>query len=155
MIYAEADPETMIEIPGVQPGTTAATMPLKALKERIVRISPGQRLAYVADAAGTEANLDAIVDFAQGVDHLFVEAAFSDCHREIALQKRHLTARQAGELARSCGVKQYTLFHHSPRYSKKPELLEKEAQDAFCGAHPSGGGVHVPVPGGSGGSNDA
>jgi ribonuclease Z len=65
------------------------------------------------------------------VDHLFVEAAFSDRHREVALQKKHLTARQAGELARRCRVSQYSIFHYSPRYSDCPEILEEEAARAF------------------------
>jgi ribonuclease Z len=65
------------------------------------------------------------------VDHLYVEAAFSHQHRDIALQKHHLTSRQAGELARACRVKQYTLFHHSPRYSENSAMLEKESHDAF------------------------
>jgi ribonuclease Z len=133
MIYEGTDPDTMIEIPGPQPDAAASAMPLKVLKERIVRISTGQRLAYVADVAGSKANLDSIINLAQGVDHLFVEAAFSHQHSDMAWRKRHLTARQAGHLARECRVNQYTLFHHSPRYLENSDMLEKEAQDAFAG----------------------
>jgi ribonuclease Z len=49
----------------------------------------------------------------------------------VALQKLHLTARQAGELAQACRVKQYSLFHYSPRYSDCPKMLEEEAARAF------------------------
>ena len=133
MLYEDVDPETIIEIPGPQPDDRATILPLKDLKDRIVRISTGQRLAYVADVAGTQANLDKLIAFARGVDHLFVEAAFSHVHRDIALLKHHLTAHQAGTLARLCRVQQYSLHHHSPRYSDCPELLEKEAERAFQG----------------------
>jgi ribonuclease Z len=74
-----------------------------------------------------------MIALADGVDHLFVEAAFSHADRDIARQKRHLTARQAGKLARACNVKQYSLFHYSPRYSDCPEMLEAEAKRAFDG----------------------
>ena len=131
MIIENADLDTMVEIPGPQPAATAATLSLKELKARIVRITPGQKLAYVVDVGGTTANLDKIVDFAQGVDHLYVEAAFSHQHRDIALQKHHLTARQAGTLARRCHAKQYSLHHYSPRYTDCPAVLEEEASRAF------------------------
>ena len=67
------------------------------------------------------------------MDQLFIEAAFSHAQRDIARRKRHLTARQAGELARSCRVKQYHLFHYSPRYADCPDMLEAEADKAFAG----------------------
>jgi len=131
MILEDVDPETVIEVPRSDPDAPSVSMPLKMLKARIVRISPGQQLAYVADVGGTTSNLDTLVDFAQGVDHLFVEASFSHKHRDIALQKHHLTARQAGTLARQCRAKQYRLHHYSPRYTDCPEILEEEASRAF------------------------
>ncbi|PIE67291.1 MAG: ribonuclease Z [Deltaproteobacteria bacterium] len=131
MLYEQADPNTMVDIPGHQPGEPVRRLPLNVLKDRIAHISPGQQLAYVVDVTGNDANLERIVDFAHGVDQLFVEAAFSHDHRDIALKKHHLTARQAGELARRCGAKQYRLFHHSPRYADCPQRLEAEAAQAF------------------------
>jgi ribonuclease BN (tRNA processing enzyme) len=47
------------------------------------------------------------------------------------LAKKHLTSRQAGELARACQVMQYSLFHESTHYSDCPEMLEDEAAQAF------------------------
>ena len=131
MLYEGADSDATVEIPAAAPEAPARRLSVGALKSRIVRISPGQRLAYVADAAGTPDNLEKITGFCRDVDHLFVEAAFSDRHRDVALQKRHLTARQAGELARACRASQYSLFHYSPRYSDCPQILEAEAARAF------------------------
>ena len=110
------------------------------LKPAIARISPGQRLAYITDVAGTPENLERMIPLALHADHLFVEAAFSDRHREVAHRKHHLTARQAGELARTCRVKQYHLFHYSPRYTGSPQLLETEAAAAFWMRRPEADG---------------
>jgi ribonuclease Z len=131
MLYRGADPDTPVEIPSLNNPGTDLTFALDELKSAIARITPGQSLAYIADAAGTGENFNKIRNLAGGVDHLFVEAAFSHAHGDIAKRKRHLTARQAGELARACRVKQYSLFHYSPRYTDCPDILEAEAEKAF------------------------
>ncbi|BBO79568.1 ribonuclease Z [Desulfosarcina ovata subsp. sediminis] len=134
LLYESADPQTVVEIPG-PPSGKPRHLKLGELTDSIVRISPGVHIAYVADIAGSPANLQKVIALAEGVDHLFVEAAFADRHREIARRKHHLTAGQAGALARSCGAKQYHLFHFSPRYTDCPEILEAEALAAFQGHH--------------------
>ena len=52
-------------------------------------------------------------------------------HKDIAAEKHHLTARQAGTLAARAGAKQFTVFHFSPRYSDQEYLLQKEAREAY------------------------
>ena len=131
MLYKDADPQTPVEIPSPDHPGSELRLPLVELQSAIARITPGQSLAYVADAAGTVENLKKIRNLSADVDHLFIEAAFSHADRDIAERKRHLTARQAGEIARSCRVRQYHLFHHSPRYADCPEILEAEAKKAF------------------------
>lgn len=133
LLYDGADPQTLIEVPmSVNHGRTQ-TLSIGALRQAITRITPGQRIAYVTDAAGTSENMQKIVGLAHGADHLFVEAAFSHLDRQIARQKHHLTACQAGALARSCRARRYSLFHFSPRYSDCPERLAHEAKRAFEG----------------------
>jgi ribonuclease Z len=131
LLYDNADPQTMVDLPPASDGQPAMRIPLGKLQTAIARIQPGQRLAYIADAGGTPENLHKMICLAKGVDILFVEAAFSHIHHEIARQKQHLTARQAGSLARTCNVRQYHLFHYSPRYTDCPQLLEEEARAAF------------------------
>jgi len=131
MLYRGADPKTPVDIPSSKHPYASLSFPLGELKSAIVRISPGQSLAYVADAAGTDENFDRICNLADGVDHLFIEAAFSHAQQDIARRKRHLTARQAGALALSCRVKQCTPFHYSPRYTDCPGMLEAEVENAF------------------------
>jgi len=131
LLFNGADLDTEIEIPNNE--NKMMRLCVGKLKDSIARISPGQRLAYITDAAGTPQNMQKMIALAKGVDHLFVEAAFADIHRDIAREKHHLTAHQAGELARLCRVQQYTLFHYSPRYTDCPHMLEAEAQAAYSG----------------------
>ncbi len=107
---------------------------LETLSNEICRITEGQMIVYIADASGDDANIQKIIEFAKAADHLFIEAAFLEKDRQMAAVKNHLTARQAGGIARKAGVKQYTLFHFSPRYTDMMDLLEQEAKLAFNAA---------------------
>jgi ribonuclease Z len=106
-------------------------LPLGRLKTEIMRLAKGRKIAYVVDCAFTEANQVKIVDLAADADLLFIEATFLDADAEIALARRHLTARQAGTLARRAGVKRLATLHYSPRYKGEGFRLAAEAQEAF------------------------
>jgi ribonuclease Z len=110
-------------------------MPLGRLKET-VKITPGLSISYVTDAICSSENMQRIADLIRGSDHLFIEATFLHEDRDIAAKKHHLTARQAGMLARISGVKRISLFHHSPKYKGAAELLESEALHAFLEPRP-------------------
>jgi len=110
-----------------------ATLPLGGLKQKIMQITEGRKIVYVVDTAFTRANADKIVELASGADILFIEATFLDADRERATARHHLTARQAGTLARQAGVKRLVTFHHSPRYRDCRSLLLEEAEAAFRG----------------------
>jgi ribonuclease Z len=102
---------------------------LEELAKAIAVITAGQKIAYITDTSYN--NAKEIIELAEGADHLFIEAAFLHRHQEIAAAKKHLTARQAGILARYAGAKRFTTFHYSPRYIQKGYLLEEEAEQAF------------------------
>ncbi len=104
---------------------------LGELREDVLHITPGQTLAYVVDAGYTPANRDRIRRLARRVDLFFCEAAFLDEEADRALEKRHLTARQAGILAREAGVKRFIPIHFSPRHSDHEQALRQEAARAF------------------------
>lgn len=93
------------------------------LADRISKRSPGRKIAYITDMIGTPENLDKAAQLAWKADHLFVEAGFLECEREVAREKYHLTAREAGQLANRAGVKEFTLFHFSPRYRHREQEL--------------------------------
>ena len=101
------------------------------LAQKIARISPGQKITYVADVIGSPENREKICHLAQNSDHLFIEAAFLDDDKDTAREKYHLTAKEAGELAKKAGARRFILFHFSPRYSDRAEEIEKEAMEGF------------------------
>ena len=95
--------------------------------------APGQRIAYLTDIAWTPENRKRAGALAEGADLLFCETAFLDEDAELARARHHLTARQAGELAREAGAKKLAPFHISPRYSGREQELLDEAAEAFGG----------------------
>jgi len=107
------------------------TVSLGALKEEILRITRGQKIVYVTDAAFTQENAERIIQMADKADLMFCEAAFSVQDHERAQARRHLTAHQAGYLARVAGVDRLIIFHFSPHYHGRTELLYNEASQAF------------------------
>jgi ribonuclease Z len=129
-LYSRIDPAAKIEVdrPG-QPDKKQFA--LGNLAEQIARITPGQKITYITDVVYSDSNSDKIVEFARNSDYLFIEAAFMDKDRELAGQKYHLTARQAGELAARSGAKQFNIFHFSPRYTDQESLLYQEAFEAY------------------------
>ncbi|MGD8985012.1 MAG: ribonuclease Z, partial [Desulfobacteraceae bacterium] len=90
----------------------------------------GRKVTYITDVIGSPENYEKVINLANKADYLFIEAAFLDRDKEIARKKYHLTAREAGELARMSDVKHYTLFHFSPRYNHMAGEIEKEAREA-------------------------
>jgi ribonuclease Z len=133
LLYQKADPATVINVPTSGPTSGVKTYTLGALAGKIARITPGQKFAYVTDAVYNETNRDKIVALALDADQLFIEAAFLDEDRPVAMDKYHLTARQAGTLAREARVRAMTVFHFSPRYFGRGHLLVAEALEAFEG----------------------
>ena len=113
--------------------TREAVRPLGELRDRLTHVSPGQKIAYATDAAWTEANRAAIVDLARDADLFYVEAPFLDEDAKLAARKNHLTAAQAGRLAREAGARRIAPFHFSPRYSEREADLRAEAEAHFRG----------------------
>ncbi len=104
---------------------------LGELRSQVLKISRGQKIAYVTDAAFSEQNRERIIALARDADIFFCEAAFSEKDLGRAQDRRHLTAYQAGVLAREARAKRLILFHFSPKYSSCLEELYHEAGAAF------------------------
>jgi ribonuclease Z len=108
-------------------------VPLGLLKQHALRMARGQKIAYVVDAAYHAENVARIVALARDADQLFIEAAFLRADSDVAAHRRHLTAHQAGEIARRAQVARFIPFHFSARYRDREEMLRQEAESAFRG----------------------
>jgi ribonuclease Z len=103
----------------------------------------GQRFAFVMDTRLCEG----VYALAEGCDLLVIESTFLDGDHQLAVDHGHLTAGQAGRVAKDAGVRHLVLTHFSQRYSE-PDEFERQARAAgFEGeltvAHDL---VRVPVP---------
>lgn len=120
--------DELIEV-GASP--TTHEMPLGILRGAVT-VTPGQKVAYVTDAADTPANRTAIVALAHNADLLFIEAAFAQADAQLAAERAHLTTNAAGTLARAAGVRRVEPFHFSPRYSGQDHRMVDEVMAAFA-----------------------
>ncbi|MDD4242104.1 MAG: MBL fold metallo-hydrolase [Smithellaceae bacterium] len=120
-------------------GETQETFaPLGLLRDRAVKMTSGQKVCYITDAVWSEQNAARMIELARGAELLFVEAPFLHEDEATAARKHHLTARQAGRLAALANVKRLCLFHFSPKYKGREDLLQNEAQSAFSSRKPAG-----------------
>jgi ribonuclease Z len=110
------------------------SVPLGLLRQHALRTAPGQRIAYVVDAAHEPANVARIVGLARGADQLFIETTFLQEDAALAAERRHLTAMQAGAIARMAAAAQLIPMHFSGRYLEREDELRREAQAAFQAA---------------------
>jgi len=117
--------ELPIDVPGY------GAIRLGELRERAFRIGPGQAVAYVTDTAPHEENRARILRLARNADQLFIEAAFLERDRPLAIATSHLTAREAGSIAAEAGVKHATPFHYSARYLSDPDVLRREMLESY------------------------
>ncbi|MFF1449610.1 ribonuclease Z [Streptomyces sp. NPDC058274] len=85
----------------------------------------GQRFAFVMDTR----LCDGVYALAEGCDMLVIESTFLDEDVQLASDHGHLTAGQAGRVAKDAGVRHLVLTHFSQRYSE-PDEFERQARAA-------------------------
>ena len=112
-------------------GPVERIVPLGALRGDAATVTTGARIVYVADAAPSEANIARILDLARDATVLFIESAFLNQDADRASERRHLTARIAGDIAARAGAQRIVTFHYSPRYEGRADELAAEAEAAF------------------------
>ncbi len=101
----------------------------------------GQSMAFVMDTR----LCDGAFELAKDVDLLVCESTYLSSEEREARDHGHLTARQAGQIAKEAGAKRLVLTHFSQRYgSLKPFLAEaRELHDDVVAVRD---GDRVPVP---------
>jgi ribonuclease Z len=103
---------------------------------------PGQRFALVMDTAVCPEALA----LAEGADLLVCEATYGDAEAPLAAAHGHLTARQAGEIAREAGARRLVLTHFSQRYADVAPLRD-QAREVFADVVAADDLARIPVPG--------
>jgi ribonuclease Z len=91
------------------------------LREDVTEMREGQSFAFIMDTRrcpGAE-------QLAAGVDLLVCESTFLSSETELAGIAKHMTARQAAELARDARAKRLVLTHFSQRYDDPNAFLEE------------------------------
>jgi ribonuclease Z len=86
----------------------------------------GQSFAFVMDTGVCRTAFE----LAKDVDFLIVESTFLSAESKEAFDYRHLTARQAAEIARDANAKQLVLTHFSQRYMNIEDFAA-EAREIF------------------------
>ncbi|MEC4014791.1 ribonuclease Z [Streptomyces sp. H27-D2] len=94
-------------------------------RDQVGEMRRGQRFAFVMDTR----MCDGVLELADGADLLVIESTFLDEDERLAVDHGHLTAGQAGRVAREAGVRHLVLTHFSQRYSD-PAEFERQARAA-------------------------
>ncbi|WP_405537702.1 ribonuclease Z [Streptomyces sp. NBC_00075] len=93
--------------------------------DEVSELRRGQRFAFVMDTRLCEG----VHALAADCDMLVIESTFLDEDQQLADDHGHLTAGQAGAVARDAGVRHLVLTHFSQRYSD-PDEFERQARAA-------------------------
>lgn len=117
----------------VRSGDGSVTIDAGTLRRELVDDHPGQRIAYVVDTLFEPTSAARIVGLARAADVFYCEARFLDVDRDEAEKRHHLTARQAGFLARAAGARRLEVFHFSPRYQGMAQAFYAEARAEWVG----------------------
>ena len=86
-----------------------------------------KKISFVLDTLHNER----IALFVKDSDLLVCEASFSSDLERLAREYKHLTSKQAAEIAKKGKVKKLILTHLSQRYSRNPEKILNEARKIF------------------------
>ncbi len=97
--------------------------------EDVAEPRPGQRFAFVMDTR----LCDGVYALAEGCDLLAIESTFLDEDERQAVEYGHLTAGQAGRVAREAGVRHLVLTHFSQRYPDPAEFGRQARAAGFDG----------------------
>ncbi|NUZ06003.1 ribonuclease Z [Piscinibacter koreensis] len=133
-VLAGASDDTPIDVEwSDRGGRHAERFNVGELRPLVLDTVPGRRIGYVTDLRFTPDNVERLVALLEGADLLFIESVFLDADRDHAARKNHLTAPQAGTIARRIGARKVVPFHFSPRYRGREAELRAEVAAAWGG----------------------
>jgi ribonuclease Z len=110
----------------LQKGKSVTWKGKKIMPKDVTYIVKGKKLAYVLDTS----LCDNCFKLADEADVLVCEATFKSDLEEKSTDSKHLTAKQAAQIANQANVGKLILTHFSQRYKSVIEL-EEDAKDLF------------------------
>ncbi len=99
---------------------------VKFLKNKITKITPGYKIVYITDIIFSKENIKKIKPLIKDTTFLFIESPFLNKEKQRARERFHLTAKQAGYIAKIANAKKSILFHVSPIHTGEYPLILKE-----------------------------
>lgn len=103
----------------------------------------GRKFSFVTDTL----YLPSIAREVQGSDLLICEGMFADDCEDQAKEKKHMTSRQAGTIARDADARRMAMIHYSPRYTDRDlPLLLSQAQEVYPNAELTRDRMHIEIP---------
>ena len=114
------------EIAKLQQGKTIEINGKKIDGKKLIFKEDSKKIVYLTD---TKLNKN-IEIFIKNCDLIISESTYLDKEKEIALEHKHLTAKQIASLSKKSKSKNLVLFHLSQRYENPKEILQ-EAKKEF------------------------
>lgn len=111
----------------LQKGKDAVFNGKKIKSKDVTYIQDGKKVTFILD---TKINSNCIAA-AKDADLFICEAEYLDENSDKAEERKHLTASQAGEIAKKAKVKELYLTHISQRYEMREGQILKEAKKKF------------------------
>ena len=104
----------------------------------------GRKFSFITDSLPVKGLAEEVANS----DLLICEGMFEKALRESSYEKKHMTAEDAGMLARDAGgVGKMGLIHYSPRYTNHDlKILEREARAHFPHSFLTKDRQHIPIP---------
>ncbi len=100
---------------------------LVALRETLLKETPGDSIAYLTDFRLDAVTEDRLVAWLDGCQTVICEAQYRHSDLELANRHAHLTTTLVGQLAARAQIESLVLFHLSERYhaTERQEMLEE------------------------------
>ena len=99
---------------------------VKELMDNITKITPGQKVTYITDIVFSRNNIRKLKQHIGNTTFLYIEASFLNRERKRAKERWHLTAKQAGYIAKIARAKKVFPFHISPIHIGEYNEIKKE-----------------------------
>lgn len=93
----------------------------------VTYVEKGKKIAFILDTL----LIDNCYNAAKNADLLIAEATYADEEKQLAKERKHLTASQSALIAKKSNVKQLILSHISQRYDLREKMLLTEAKKHF------------------------